>query len=156
MAKLLGCSSKTITDYVNKGLMKKAPGRGRYFTHESLQNVLVDLRNSSRGQRNTMSSYQQERTKTEKVKREREVILLEQAKGTMLTLDEVRVNWTDFCRIIKNRVIGLPTKLRIAIPHLTDHDGETLRTECRDMLREMAEEIEDSVIAGDPKAISSE
>lgn len=156
MAELLGCSSKTITDYVNDGLMVKAPGRGRYFTKQSVLNVLNKLRDASRGQRNSTTSYQQERTKTEKIKREREQILLKKAKGEMLTLEEVQESWSDFARIVKTQILGFPTRLRTVIPHLTDHDGETLRTECREMLSVMAEEIEDTVIVGDPEAISSE
>lgn len=156
MAKLLDCSSKSITEYNNEGLMVKAPGRGRYYTQQSMNNVLKKFRDAARGQRNTTTSYQIERTKTESIRRQKEEILLAQAKGTMLTLDEVVENWTNFGRIIKVRVMGLPTKLRATIPHLTDHDGETIRTECREMLSEMAAEVDDSVIAADPQAISSE
>jgi hypothetical protein len=39
------------------------------------------------------------------------------------------------------------------IPHLTAHDAETIRTLVKDMLNDLADEVEASVTAGDPSHV---
>jgi len=147
---ILNVSTRTITDYDQRGLLVRAETRATYQTLPSIHGVLKELREQAAG-RGTSTGYNlaDERAKTEMVSRELQEIKLKQLKGEVLTLDEVSQSWSRFAAIVKQSVMSLPSKVRATIPHLTAHDGELVRDLCREILEDAAEEVEDTVIGGD-------
>lgn len=50
--------------------------------------------------------------------------------------------------------VGLPIKFRQKLPHLTAVDGAVTRKVVREILQDLAKEVEFSVIAADPKELN--
>ncbi|WP_378952100.1 hypothetical protein [Mesorhizobium sp. ANAO-SY3R2] len=157
LAVLLGISTRAITDWDQKGVLVRATARGRYQTTPSIHGYLKALRDQAGGRASsTGKSLADERAETEKVGREIQKLKLAQMKGEVMTLAEIDASWSAFASAVKQMVLTIPGKARSTIPHLTAHDAEVLKKMCRDMLMDLAEEVETVVISGDPKAITDD
>jgi phage terminase Nu1 subunit (DNA packaging protein) len=152
---LLNLSVRALSDLDAKGVLMKAPKNGTYFTRQSVANYIEKIRAAAagreEGQRNPLND---ERVASERINRQISEVKLAQMRGEMLTLDEVTESWTKFAAVVKAAALSLPTKARTMIPHLTAHDAETIRTLVKDMLNDLADEVEASVIAGDPDNVA--
>lgn len=148
---LLNISIRALGDLDAKGVLVKAPKNGTYFTQPSVTNYIEKLRTAAAGrseeQRNPLSD---ERLADARVNRQIAELKLAQMRGDILTLDEVTESWSKFATAVKTASLSLPSKARTMIPHLTAHDAETIRTLVKDMLNDLADEVEASVLAGSP------
>ncbi len=148
---LLGVSIRTLTDLAATGVLVPGGKRGTYQTQASVTNYVEKLRraasNRADDQRNPLND---EKLLTERIVRQIRELDLAEKKGEVISLEEISENWTAFARKVKATILGLPTKFRQKIPHLTAADGEIMRKVVRRSLQSLAKEAEDSVIGADP------
>lgn len=151
---LLDVSVRSLSDLDKRGVLVKAPITGAYLTLPTVYAYMKRLRDAAAGRGESAETpLHVERLAREKIGRRREEIELAQIEGEILTLAEVSENWTAFGNKVKAAFLGLPTKFRQKLPHLTAADGEVMRKTVRKILQDLAKEVEASVIAADPKEI---
>jgi phage terminase Nu1 subunit (DNA packaging protein) len=148
---LLDISIRALGDLDAKGVLVKAPKNGTYFTRQSIKNYIEKLRNAAAGREEGRTNpLNDERVASERISRQIAELKLAQMRGDILTLDEVSESWSKFATAVKTAALSIPSKARTMIPHLTAHDAETIRTLVKDMLNDLADEVEASVVGGDP------
>jgi len=152
LAVLLGMAPRNIRDWAAKGVFVKT-SNGRYRTVESVQAYVKSLREQAAGRATSTGELAEEKAKLAKTQREIQDIKLAQLRGDVLTVDEVTDGWSKFALALKSAVLAVPTRARSTIPHLTAHDGETLKRICRDTLSELSKQVEGIVIGGDAQAL---
>jgi terminase small subunit / prophage DNA-packing protein len=145
---ILDLNRRNVLDWAAKGVLVRAEG-GRYLTIPSIQAYVKSLREQAAGRATSNGALSEEKAKLARTQREIADIKLAQLRGDVLTLAEVAESWSKFALAVKGAVLALPTKARSAIPHLTAHDGETLKRISRDTLSELSKQIEGIVIGGD-------
>lgn len=156
LAVLFGVSVQTVRYMENTGLLVPSGTKGTYQTLPSIQNYLGRLREQAAGRATKGgNNLADERAEETRIDKEIKAIKLAQLKGEILTLDEVSASWSAFAGVIKGMLLTMPSKARTSIPHLTAHDGEVLRDMVRDMLLDLSDEVEASVIAGDKRSFKS-
>lgn len=154
LAVLLGVSTRTIRDLDQSGTIVRASGRGRFETIPSINGYLKRLRENAAGRASTTGrTLSDERAESERITRQIQEIKLAQLRGEVLTLDEVSTSWSSFASAVKSAMLSVPGRARSTIPHLTAHDADVLRQICRDILQDLAEEVDASVISGESKEI---
>lgn len=157
LANLIGVSVRSITDWDQKGVFTRAVGRGRYETVKSVNGYTAALREQAAGRASaTGLQLTDERALTEQVIRQIKERELAKLKGETMTLSEIEESWSLFAQTVKAAVLSIPGKARSSIPHLTAHDADVLKHMCRDILMDLAEDVEASVGSGDPKELSGE
>ncbi|RWC91661.1 MAG: hypothetical protein EOS72_03125 [Mesorhizobium sp.] len=157
LANLLGISVRSVSDWDQKGVFKRAVGRGRYETVASVKGYTGALREQAAGRASaTGITLTDERALTEKVIRQIKERELAKITGETLTVAEVTDSWSTFALGVRSAVLSIPGKARSTIPHLTAHDADVLKQMCRDILLDLAEEVEAAVISGAPEEISGE
>lgn len=155
LAHILGISVRSVTDWDQKGCFRRAQGRGRYELVSSVNGYTAMLRESAAGRASsTGMSLADERARTESVVRQIKDLELARLKGETLTRDEVSESWSLFAAAVRAAVLSIPGKARSSIPHLTPHDADVLKHMCRDILLDLAEEVEAAVVSGEPAEIS--
>jgi phage terminase Nu1 subunit (DNA packaging protein) len=151
---LMNVSMRTLRDLDSRGKLVRAPKSGLYMTVPTLNACWDHLRLVAAGRvKEAESPLAAERLKTETIERQIREITLKKLKGEVLTLEEVDESWSTFASQVKAVMLTVPGKARTRIPHLTAHDQETLRTMVKDMLVDLAAEVEASVIGGSGKDI---
>jgi len=154
LAVLFGVSTRTIKDLDQNGTLVRAPGRGRFETTASINGYLKRLRENAAGRASsTGRTLSDERAESERITRQIQEIKLAQLRGEVLTLDEVSTSWSAFAAAVKAAVLSIPGRARSTIPHLTAHDAEMMKQMCRDLLQDLAEEVDASVISGDSREV---
>lgn len=149
---LLKLSMRALSDLAATGVLVPAPKKGTYLTLPSIHNYIEKQRaaaaNRAEEQRNPLND---EKLLTEKVTRRIQEIKLAQMEAEVLTLADVSESWSGLALKFKAALLSLPVELRQDLPHLTAHDGEVMRKAVRQKLRDLAKEVEDSVIGADAK-----
>ncbi len=155
LALLLGISIRAVADWDLKGVFTKAQGRGRYETVASVNGYISSLRESAAGRASTTGqTLTDERAQTERVVRQIKERELAKLLGETLTVAEVSESWSLFAGAVKAAVLSIPGKARSSIPHLTAHDGDVLKHMIRDVLMDLAEEVEATVVGGNAEEIA--
>lgn len=149
---LFGVSIRTVDNLIATKVIVPAEQRGMYQTLPSVVAYLEDLRNKAAG-RSKDTMLAEERAKQAAVEREMSEIKLAQIKGEVLSLDEVATGWSSILQRVKGDMLALPAQLRSLIPHFGAHEQETARTLVRDVLNNMADEIEIGVVGTDAKGL---
>lgn len=153
---LLNISIRALSDLDAKGVLVRAPKAGTYLTKPTLEAYVGRLRQTAAGRSAEVSNpAAEEKAANERVIRQINEIKLAQIKGEVLTLGEVTDSWSAFAAQVKAAILTIPGKARTSIPHLTNHDGETLKQMCRDILNDLAGEVEAGVIGGNPKDVKT-
>lgn len=156
LAVILGISTRAVSDWDTRGVLIRAAG-GRYQTLPSINNYIGALREKKAGRKTSDSGEKlSEKELNQQVVRQINEVKLAQLRGDMLTVDEVTESWGKFATAVKGAVLSVPTRARRTIPHLTPHDGETLKRICRDILTDLARRTSEMVIGGDEKPLSDE
>lgn len=154
---ILDVSETTIANLKKKNLLVEGAARGQYLTLQSLHTYITYLREQAAGRASSTGiSLSDERALTERVNRETAELRLATLRGEVLKLDEVEPSWSNFAGAIKAAALAIPSKARQMIPHLTAHDAETLKDLVRDMLNDLADEVEDTVLGADPSDVSGD
>ena len=148
-------SVRSVSDWDQKGVFTRAQGRGRFHLVASVSGYVAAIREQAAGRASaTGVTLTDERALTEKVVREIKERELARLKGETMTLAEITESWSLFAGAVKAAVLSIPGKARSSIPHLTPHDADVLKHMCRDLLLDLAEEVEATVIAAEPEEIS--
>jgi phage terminase Nu1 subunit (DNA packaging protein) len=146
LCKLLDVSKTKLAELKSAGIVVPVDGvRGHFKAIESMHGYIDHLRKRKAGQ-GTTHNLADERAKTEKVEREMKEMRLAEMQGQVLKVGEVTASWSAFGQLVRQKVMGLPSKFRQAVPHLTSHDAEMMREQCRELLQDLAVEAEDAVI----------
>lgn len=154
LAVLLGLTKQAVDKLAQSGILESAGVHGLYLTKKSVHNYAERLRMTASGRtEETRNPLTQERMQTEKITRQIKEIELAKMRGEILTLDEVAESWSNLAAAMKSAMLALPGKARTNIPHLTPHDGETLKKLVKDILNDLADEVEASVIGGNAEDI---
>jgi phage terminase Nu1 subunit (DNA packaging protein) len=148
LGRILDLNRRSVMDWAAKGVLEKA-ANGRFLTEASIQAYVKALREQAAGRATANGDLAEEKAANERIKREINEIKLAQLRGDVLTLEEVTESWTKFALIVKGAMLSIPTKARGTIPHLTAHDGETIKRICRDTLTDLSKQAEAVVIGGD-------
>lgn len=154
LGRIVGLSPRNVADWAARGVLVRSEN-GRYVTVPSIQEYIRVLREQAAGRASGNSELAEEKANNERIKREMAEIKLAQLRGDVLTLDEVVESWTKFALAVKGAVLSLPTKARSTIPHLTAHDGETLKRICRDTLTDLAKQAEAIVVGGEGRKLKN-
>ena len=159
LAVLLGISTRAISDWDTRGVLIRAAG-GRYQTLASLNNYIAHLRDKKAGKSadktSTGRTLSDEKAETASIDRQIKEIKLAMLRGDVLTLDEVSESWGKFATAVKGAMLSLPTRARKTIPHLTPHDGETLKRICRDILTDLSRRTTEMVLGGDAETLQDD
>lgn len=147
---IFGISRRAVADLVASGVVVSAAQRGRYQTIPSIHGYMEKLRKSAAGRGDGETAAEQN-AKLRSIDIEMAQAKLDKIRGDSLSLNEVADAWSALAKAIKSAVLALPNKARSTIPHLTAHDGETLKLLCRDTLDLIADEIEAGVVGIEDK-----
>lgn len=151
---LMNLSIRALYDMNARGKLVRGPKKGTFMTLPTLEAAWNHIRLVAAGRvKETENPVQAERLKTETVERQIREMTLKKLKGEVLTLDEVDESWSTLASHFKAVMLTIPGKARTRIPHLTAHDQETLRTMVKDMLFDLAAEIDASAIGGSGKDV---
>jgi phage terminase Nu1 subunit (DNA packaging protein) len=153
IAALTGLSLRSVSDWAQRGVLVRA-GTGQYMTVPSLLNYIGQLRENKAGRASPKRGELSEKELNQQVVRQINEVKLAQLRGDVLTLDEVAESWGKFATAVKGAVLSVPTRARKTIPHLTPHDGETLKRICRDILTDLARRTGEMVLGGDEEPLS--
>ena len=162
LAVLFGVSTRTVTDLISRGIVARAEQHNMYLTQPSITAYLEDLRSKAAGRsgdsqlaekRAKMLDSQQEIVD---LRRRREIIEVERLEGTVIAADDVVVGWSAILQRIKGDLLALPSQLRAQVPHLGAHGQEMAKTLVRDILKDMADDIESGAVLGQAVASSDE
>lgn len=152
LGRILDLNRRSVMDWAAKGVLVKSAS-GRFLTVPSIQAYVKALREQAAGRATSNGELADEKAHNERIKREINEIKLAQLRGDVLTLEEVSESWSKFALAVKGSVLALPTRARGTIPHLTAHDGETLKRICRDMLTDLSKQAASIVVGGDARKI---
>lgn len=156
LAEILGIAPRNVREWAQKGVLVRAAG-GRYAVQPSIKAYISHLREQAAGRATTHGgNLADERALLTATQRQIQELKLAQLRGDVLTLEEVSESWSSFATSVKGMVLALPGKARQTIPHLTAHDGETLKRICRDSLTELAQEVGAVVIGADEKVLDDD
>jgi len=152
LAALFGIGEARINELRGTGIVVQTPGvRGKYRVQESLSNYIDDLRKKAAGRATADgASLADERVMTERVTRQIAELKLATMRGEVLTLKEVTEAWSAFAGAVRRKFLSLPGRIAGTIAHLTPEDNEIVRRLVRDDLRDLADEVEDRIVAGKP------
>ncbi|ACM27552.1 hypothetical protein [Rhizobium rhizogenes] len=149
---LMNVSMRTLRDLDSREKLVRAPKSGLYMTVPTLNACWAHIRLVAAGRvKEAESPHATERLKSATVERQIREIALKNLKSEVLTLEEIDGAWSTFASQLKAVMLAVPGKVRSRIPHITAHDQETLRTIVKDMLVDLAAEVDASVIGGSGK-----
>lgn len=151
LAEILGLNRRNLQDWAAKGVLVKIGAK--YDTRASVRGYIAALREQAAGRAPATGALANEKALTAAIDREIKSVKLAALKGDMLTKDEISESWSRFASQVKGAVLAIPSKARSTIPHLTAHDGETLKRICRDILTDLSKEVAAAVVGGDAKKI---
>lgn len=152
LAILLNMAMRNVSDQAARGILVPSAKRGLFRTLPSLHNYIDRLRETAAGRHRPAdmeNPIQAAKLKTETIEAEIAGMKLAQMKGEMLSLEEITESWSTFAALVKARVLTIPTAARSRLPHLTEFDQVELREIVTEILSDLADEVEASVIGGE-------
>jgi len=147
MAVILGVNRRTMLDLAARGILARTV-RGQYRLLDSLHKYHQHLRDQAAGRANSPSgkSLADERAELTSIQKQREQISLDRELRAVLTFEEVKDGWTRIAGKTKSVMLGMTSRIRFALPHLTAYDGEAISEVCREALEDIASEVESSAV----------
>lgn len=138
LAKVFGCHERRIFELANKGIVVRAKAKGRFEFLPSIRNYIEHLEKVAGGREgdNTLASV---RTELEKEKTENFRLKNAALRADLVSREEISEGWMRIVKAVRGAVLGVPTKARQKLPHLTAHDGEALALICRQALKDVAQ-----------------
>lgn len=151
MGAIIGLSARNVQGAAARGIIIRSKAeRGRYDLAASLRAYTHHLREMAAGRAGGTDgkTLAASRASLTDLQAEEAKLRLARARGEVISVDEARDGWSNIARLVKAGVLALPSKMRFAIPHLTAHDGETMRTIARESLEDIARDIQGSGAPG--------
>lgn len=137
LAKVFNCHERRIFELANKGIVVRAKAKGRFEFLPSIRNYIAHLEKVAGGREgdNTLASV---RTELEKEKTENFRLKNAALRADLVSREEITEGWQRIVKAVRGAVLGIPTKARQKLPHLSAHDGEALAQICRTALHDVA------------------
>jgi len=137
-----------VRDLIAKGIVIR-DGRGRILLVESRHRYINSLREvkSKHG-----GSLADARAKLAEAQLIEQNLKNQKMLGDLISVSDAQTAWGRFATVVKSSVLAIPSRARALIPHLTAHDGQTLRQLCTDVLVEAAENLEGGDVVGADRA----
>jgi phage terminase Nu1 subunit (DNA packaging protein) len=145
--RLCNLSTRVVQDLAGRGILVFS-GRSLRMP-DSLHRYLDNLRKSAQGRQGfDGSDLISEKAKLTRMQADTVEITLRKARGELLDMHEVADGWGRITSVVKSAVLGIPSRARMELPHLTAHDGQILDRVCRDTLEIAADELQGAPVAG--------
>jgi terminase small subunit / prophage DNA-packing protein len=137
VAKYLGVNTRTVYRLAEEGhVIKVAPGRfdvalsaSRYCAH--LRAVAA-----GRGGEKGVLDLTAERARLAKEQADAQSLKNEAARGALIPAGEVTAKWRGILTGVRSLMLAVPSRVRVAIPHLTAAEIEAVDREIRNALTE--------------------
>lgn len=139
LAALWRCSTRTVELLAKEGVTVRLR-RGRYAGNLSTGNYIEHLRKQAAGQLGKDPAKDPVAANIRKKSAETELIelRLEKERDRLLDADDVALTWDHITRGVRQWALGLPTRIVMVCPQLTNFDSETIRQIVREGLTDLA------------------
>jgi phage terminase Nu1 subunit (DNA packaging protein) len=141
IADLIGTTAKTVYQLADRGIVIRA-GRGRYNMRASIRGYSEHLRSIATGRAGgeaVAAAAAGARARLAGALADKAELANAHARGRLVDAEAVLKEWTDILRMVRARMMAVPTRCGARLPHLTAHDLTTIEGEVRDALTEAGE-----------------
>lgn len=154
LSEIIGINPRNVLEWARRGVLVKKGSR--YEVVPSIRAYTAHLREQAAGRATSGGrNLADEKADDIRIAREIKEIKLAQLRGDVMTREEVSASWSAFAGAVKAAVLSIPGVARMQIPHLTAHDGETMKRICRDKLSDLANEVDVMTPTVEKKALKS-
>jgi phage terminase Nu1 subunit (DNA packaging protein) len=139
LAKLLGVHERTIRDLAKDGYVVKI-GRSAYDRDASITRYCTHLREiaAGRGGESGVMTLTAERARLAREQADSAAIKNAAARGELVPATQVAATWRTIMTGVRARILAVPSRVRLALPHMTRAEVEIIEREVRDALTESA------------------
>lgn len=140
LGEFLGLSSRAIRSLADEGHVVRAPEKARYRLAESVRTYCAHIREiaAGRGGASGVSTLTAERARLAREQADAAAIKNAAARGEMIPASKAAAEWRGILTGVRARVLAIPSRVRLALPHLTLAEVEIVEREVRDALTESA------------------
>lgn len=139
LADIIGYTEATITKWQKEGLPFEVK-RGRENSYDTKKVIAWLMKKGDR--KNGGLDGEQERARKDKAMADKYELELAVRKGELLESEDVKKTWVDALRLVRSRMLGLPTKLApiIVMQSEPQKAQAILKEEIHSALKELANE----------------
>lgn len=139
LAKVLKVNDRTVRDLHERGLVVKLK-RGKYDLCASVSLYVEHLRDvaSGRGDEDSSISLTQERARLTREQADERELRNKALRGDLVSAEAVKREWVDVLRVVRSKILAVPSRVRQSLAHLTAHDVAEIDDELRRALEELA------------------
>ncbi len=137
LAAWLGVTDRTVRDLAARGVVVKA-GRGAYRLEASIRAYCGHLREiaAARGEHAPGVGLASERAREARERADNLALRNQQLRRELVPAADVERAWIETLRLVRSRMLAIPSRAQQHLPHLTAHDVATIDREVRDALTE--------------------
>ncbi|MCY1288010.1 hypothetical protein D9M70_370290 [compost metagenome] len=143
LASLLGVSARTVTELGRRGIIPRAPRRGRWPIPAAVQAYCEHLREVAAGRAgggaNEGLDLVTERALLARAQRAEVELRTAAKRGELVDAAAVRERYAALVVTARGRLLGVPSKAKGRLSHLSIDDIETLEELIHEALAELAE-----------------
>ena len=141
LADALGISERSIRALAEKGVVQRSP-QSLYPLRESIRSYCHHLRETAagRGGQGAGSRLTAEREREVRERADHLALRNAQTRAELIPAVEVERRWSAICRMVRARMLTVPSRLQQSLGHLTSHDTATIDREIRDALTELGDD----------------
>lgn len=140
----IGMSARGVRDLISRGVVLK-DSRERVLLDESRLRYIDSLRDVKSKHGGTLADARAKLAEAQLVEQNLKNLKL---TGDLISIADAQVAWGKFGAVVRSSILSIPSRARQAMPHLTAHDGQTLRGLCVDVLTEAAENLDGGDVVG--------
>ena len=139
---MLDMSARRVRELAEAGVIRRH-GRGRFIAEEASAHYLRHLRETAAGRGAAAGEggldLVAERARLAKAQADRQELELDVRRGKLVDGAEVRLLFGGMVTAARNRLLGVPSKAKARIPHLTVRDVEALEDLIAEALNGLAD-----------------
>ena len=141
LADALGISERSIRALAERGIVQRSPA-SLYPLRESIRGYCHHLREAAagRGGQGAGSKLTVEREREVRERADHLALRNAQARAELLPTADVERRWSAITRLVRSRMLSVPSRLRQSLGHLTAHDVTIIDREIRDALTELGDD----------------
>lgn len=133
-----------VRDLIGKGIVVRNE-RGRVKLVESRHRYINSLRETKAKHGGSLADARAKLAEAQLVEQNLKNLKL---TGDLISIADAQVAWGKFGAVVRSSILSIPSRARQVMPHLTAHDGQTLRGLCVDVLTEAAENLDGGDVVG--------
>ena len=140
LAALFGLDDRTVRKLAADGIVIKGGARGEYALGASIKNYVTHLREQAAGRLGRDETIDPAKENALFKREQRRNYELKNAilEGSAVPVDALEPAWAIIVRAVRSGVLAAPGKIRMRLPHLTNHDGEVIEEVLRQQLEDAA------------------